>query len=99
MCRVEQLYKCVFVGLCMNDKITHCFHQKEKSMMYSENIHFTARIIQARKVKLSLSTFHGTYERQERCITEFWWGDLRETPLGRRRHRGDDNIKMDLPEV
>jgi hypothetical protein len=29
----------------------------------------------------------------------FWWGKLRETPLGRPRHRWDDNIKMDLQEV
>jgi len=27
--------------------------------------------------------------------TEFWWGNLRETPLGRTRRRWNDNIKMD----
>jgi hypothetical protein len=29
-----------------------------------------------------------------------WWGDLREKgPIGRPRHRWEDNIKMDLKEV
>jgi hypothetical protein len=36
--------------------------------------------------------------RGELC-TEFWWGGLRERPLGRPRHRWEDNIKMDLQEV
>ena len=32
--------------------------------------------------------------------TGFWWGNLRERdPLGRPRHRWDNNIKMDLQEV
>ena len=31
--------------------------------------------------------------------TGFWWGILRERPLGRPRHRYDDNIKTDLQEV
>ena len=31
--------------------------------------------------------------------TGFWWGNLRERPLGRPRHRWEDNIKMDLQEV
>ena len=35
--------------------------------------------------------------------TGFWWGNLRERererPLGRPRHKWDDNIKMDLQEV
>ena len=29
----------------------------------------------------------------------FWWGNLRERPLGRTRRRWEDNIKMDLQEV
>jgi hypothetical protein len=31
--------------------------------------------------------------------TWFWWGNLRERPLGRPRRRWEDNIKMDLQEV
>jgi hypothetical protein len=34
----------------------------------------------------------------EAC-TGFWWGNLRERPLGRPRYRLEDNIKMDLQEV
>ena len=30
--------------------------------------------------------------------TRFWWGNLKR-PLGRRRRRWEDNIKMDLEEV
>ena len=30
----------------------------------------------------------------------FWWGNLKEKrPLGRTRHRWEDNIKMDFQEV
>jgi len=36
--------------------------------------------------------------RGEEC-TGFWWGNLRERPLGRPRRRWEDNIKMDLQEV
>ena len=28
----------------------------------------------------------------------FWWGNLRESPLGRPRRRLEDNIKMDFQE-
>jgi hypothetical protein len=28
-----------------------------------------------------------------------WWGNLREDPFGRRRHRWEEIIKMDLKEV
>jgi hypothetical protein len=28
--------------------------------------------------------------------TRFWWKSLRETPLGRRRRRWENNIKMNL---
>ena len=38
------------------------------------------------------------WEREEGC-TGFWWGNLRERPLGRPRRRWEDNIKMDLQEV
>jgi len=31
--------------------------------------------------------------------TGFWWGHLKERPLGRPRHRWEDNIKMYLQEV
>ena len=30
--------------------------------------------------------------------TGFWWGNLRERPLGRPRRRWEDNIKTDLQE-
>jgi len=37
--------------------------------------------------------------RGEAC-TGFWWGNLTgKNPLGRPRHRWEDNIKMDLQEV
>ena len=36
--------------------------------------------------------------RGEAC-TGFWWGNLKERPLGRPRHRWEDNIKMDLQEA
>jgi hypothetical protein len=29
----------------------------------------------------------------------FWWGNLRERPLGRPRRRWENNIKLDLQEV
>jgi hypothetical protein len=29
----------------------------------------------------------------------FWWGNLRERPLGRPRRRWEDNIKMNLQKV
>ena len=38
------------------------------------------------------------WERGE-AYTRFWWGKLRENPLGRPRHRWEDNIKMNLQEV
>jgi hypothetical protein len=33
--------------------------------------------------------------------SRLWWGNLRERerPLGRQRHRWEENIKMDLQEV
>jgi len=31
--------------------------------------------------------------------TGFWWENLKETSLGRPRHRWEDNIKMDFWEV
>jgi len=31
--------------------------------------------------------------------TGVWWENLRERPLGKPRHRWEDNIKMDLQEV
>ena len=30
--------------------------------------------------------------------TGFWWGNLREIPLGRPRRRWEDKVKMDLQE-
>jgi len=34
------------------------------------------------------------------AYTGFWWGNLRgKRPLGRHRHRREDNIKMNLQEV
>jgi hypothetical protein len=37
-------------------------------------------------------------ERRESC-RGFWWGNLRERPLGITRRRWEDNIKVDLQEV
>ena len=38
------------------------------------------------------------YQGEE--YTGYWWGNLREKrPLGRPRHRWEDNIKTDLQEV
>jgi hypothetical protein len=31
--------------------------------------------------------------------TGFWWGNVRETSLGRPRHRWEDNIRMNLWDV
>ena len=31
--------------------------------------------------------------------TRFWWGNLREGPLGRTRRRWEDYIKMEFQEV
>jgi hypothetical protein len=39
------------------------------------------------------------YGRQERCIGGFVDIHDVERPLGRRRHRWEDDIKMDLEEV
>jgi len=30
--------------------------------------------------------------------TEFWWGNLRDSPLGRPRRRREDYINMDFQE-
>jgi len=38
----------------------------------------------------------GTYERQE---TGFWWGNEGKKPVGRCRHRWEDNIKIDVKEM
>ena len=41
---------------------------------------------------------HGTYPRQEKCKVVV--GKLKENrPLGKQRHREEDNIKMDLKEI
>jgi len=37
-------------------------------------------------------------EKRGGCIGS-WWGNRREEPLGRPRHRWVNNIKMDLQEV
>jgi hypothetical protein len=34
-----------------------------------------------------------------RVRTGFWWENLNEITLGRRRRRWEDNIKMDLREI
>ena len=40
------------------------------------------------------------YGGRGEAYTGFWWGKLRERdPLGRPRHRWEDNIKMHLQEV
>ena len=39
------------------------------------------------------------YGREEICVQDFRWGDLRERPLGRPRLIWDDNIKIDLQEM
>jgi hypothetical protein len=31
--------------------------------------------------------------------TGFWWGNLRERPVGRPRRRWEDNIEIDFKEV
>jgi hypothetical protein len=31
-----------------------------------------------------------------KCIQEFWWEGLRNTALGRQRHRWENNIKIGL---
>jgi len=36
---------------------------------------------------------------REDAYTGFWWGNLKKRPLGRPRHRLEDNIKMDLQKV
>jgi len=36
--------------------------------------------------------------RGERCLQDFDW-EARKRPLGRPRHRWEDNIKMDLKEI
>jgi hypothetical protein len=42
-------------------------------------------------------TWH-TWNRGEKC-TKFWWGSPeRKRPLGRRRHRKEEGIRMDLRE-
>jgi len=36
----------------------------------------------------------------KRGVKRFWWGKLRgKGPLGRPRHRWEDNIKMNIQEV
>jgi len=40
-----------------------------------------------------------TYGGRGEAYTGFWWGNLRERPLGRPRHRWENNIRMDIQEV
>jgi len=42
---------------------------------------------------------HVACMRRREAYTGFWWGNLRERPLGRSRRRWEHNIKMDLQEV
>jgi hypothetical protein len=32
-------------------------------------------------------------------LTGFWWGELKKEPLGRPRHKWEDNIKTDHKET
>jgi len=41
---------------------------------------------------------HNTHGRDEKCIQYCGWKPEGKRPLGRRRHRWGDNIKMDLGE-
>ena len=36
---------------------------------------------------------------REETYRGFWWGKVRKEPLGRPRHRWEDNIKTDLQDV
>jgi hypothetical protein len=36
---------------------------------------------------------------REEAYIGFWWGNLREKPLGRPGHRWEDNVKKDLQVV
>jgi hypothetical protein len=48
----------------------------------------------------SLDVECSTYGGWELVHKELWWENLRgKRPLGRPRHRWEDNIKMDLQEV
>jgi len=58
----------------------------------------TIRVIKI--VKNVMGWACSTYWGKERCIRGFWWGKREgKRPLGRPRHRWEDNIKMDLQEV
>jgi len=41
----------------------------------------------------------GYVARMREVHTGLWWGDMKETSLGRLRRRLEDNIKMYLPKV
>jgi hypothetical protein len=71
------------------DKLWRKFHNGELHSLYSSlNI---VRVIKSRRMKWA-----GHVARMEEVFTRFC---LEERPLGRPRHRWEDNIKMDLREI
>jgi hypothetical protein len=69
-------------------------HNEELTDLYSlPNI---IRVIKTRRMRWA---GHVARRWREEVQTGFWWGDLRDGPLGRPRHIWEDNIQMDLQEI
>jgi hypothetical protein len=67
-------------------------HNEELNDLYSSNIWG----IKERRMRWAGHVAH----RGGAVLEGFWWGNLkRNRPLGRPRHRWEDNIRMDLKEV
>ena len=69
-------------------------HNEELNDLYCLNNIF--RVIKSRRMRW---TGHVARIGRGEAYSRFWWGNLRERPLGRDRHRWEDNIKMDLQDV
>jgi hypothetical protein len=55
------------------------------------------QVIKSRRMRLGRAC--GMYRVEERCIWSFGGGTEGKTPLGRCRHRWEDNVKTCLKEV
>jgi hypothetical protein len=77
------------------DRLWRKLHNDELHSLYSSPNIF--RVIKSRRMKW---VGHVAYMREDRGVYKVLVGrPKRKKPLGRPRHRGKDNMKMDLREI